>query len=466
MSKIKVTETILRDTNQVLLAARMTIDEMLPFLNDLDKVGYYSVEAWGGSTFDACLRYLNEDPWERLRTIKKNMPKTKLQMLFRGQNMLGYRQYADDVVDYFVKKSIDNGVEILRVFDALNDIRNLETSIKSAKSCKAHVQGAICYAVGEPYTEEYYADFAKKLVNLGADSVCLKDTAGILKPFDAYNIVKAIKEKIKKPVQIHSHNTAGMASMSLLKAIEAGADSVDTNLAPMAVGAVHTATETIVKALEGTEYDTGLSLEKIRVVSEKVEVLKNQYLEDEQIDPKKLGVNEDALYYGVPANMLSNLVLQLKQAGKEELLDKVLEEVPEVRKDCGMPPLFTPVSQIIGTQSVFNVIMGERYKQVTNDFKSLIMGEYGHPPVQIENDFVNLILGDTPVITGRVADSFDPELDRFRRELPLELVEQDEDVLSYAQFGDVAIDFFKVRRDDKYGIDSEHADHEQLIHPI
>lgn len=466
MSNIKVTETILRDTNQVLLAARMTLDEMLPFLSDLDKVGYYSVDAWGGSTFDACLRYLNEDPWERLRTIKKNMPKTKLQMLFRGQNMLGYRQYADDVVDYFVKKSVDNGIEILRIFDPLNDIRNLQVPIKSAKFCKAHVQGTICYSVGTPYTPEYYVDYAKKLVDLGADSICIKDTAGLLKPFDAFKIVKAIKKAIKQPVAIHSHNTSGMASMSLLKAIEAGADIIDTTVSPLALGDAHAPTETMIKALEDTEYSTGLSLEKVRDVSQKVEVLKNKYIDDDQIDVKKLGINADSVFYQVPANMLTNLMIQLKQAGKEDLMDKVLTEVPLVRGDAGMPPLFSPVSQIVGTQAVFNVLMGARYKQVTNDFKALIAGEYGQPPAPMEDDFVKAILGDTKRIKKRPADNFDPELDRFRRELPLELVEQDEDVLSYAQFGDVAIDFFKVRRDDKYGIDSEHADHEEQIHPI
>lgn len=466
MPKIKVTETVLRDANQVLLSSRMTIDEMLLFLSDLDKVGYYSVEAWGGSTFDACLRYLNEDPWERLRIIKKNMPKTKLQMLFRGQNMLGYRQYADDVVDYFVKKSVDNGIEILRVFDPLNDIRNLEVPIKSAKYCKAHVQGAVCYAVGEPYTPEYYANFAKGLVDLGADSICIKDTAGILKPFDAFKIVKAIKKAVKKPIQIHSHCTTGMAPMTLLKAIEAGADMIDTTISSMALGDVHTSTETIVKACDGSDYDLGINIDKIRIASKKLETLRNQYLDEGQIDCKSLYINADSLYYDVPANMLSSLTMQLQQAGKEELLDKVLSEIPEVRKDCGMPPLFTPISQIIGTQSVFNVLMGDRYKQVTNDFKSLVAGEYGQPPVPVDYEFAKAILGDMQRVTGRPADQFSPELDRFRKELPLELVEQDEDVLSYAQFGDVAIDFFKVRRDDKYGIDSEHADHEQKVHPI
>ncbi|MDR2655013.1 MAG: oxaloacetate decarboxylase subunit alpha [Oscillospiraceae bacterium] len=466
MAKVKITETVLRDAHQSLIATRMTTEDMLPMLADLDKVGFYSVEAWGGATYDACLRYLDEDPWERLRTIRKHMPKTKLQMLFRGQNMLGYRHYADDVVDYFVKKSVDNGIDILRIFDALNDPRNLETAVRSAKACDAHVQGAISYTTGEVFTLEYYVRYAKQLESMGVDSICIKDMASLLTPYTAFDLVRALKANIKVPIQLHSHFTSGLAAMAELKAVEAGVDILDTAISPLALGTSHPATEAIVATLKETPYDTELDLEKLNKVREHVVVLREKYIKNGLLDPSLLMVDPKALMYQIPGGMLSNLLSQLKQAGKAGLLKEVLEEVPRVRKDSGMPPLVTPTSQIVGSQAALNVILGERYKSVTKEFRSMVRGEYGQTPVAIDDDFKKKIVGDDKIITCRPADLIPDEIDRFRRELPLNLVEQEEDVLSYAQFGDTAVKFFERRRDRKYGIDSEHADHEKLVHPV
>ena len=362
MAKVNITETILRDAHQSLIATRMTLEEMLPMLEALDQVGFYSAEAWGGATFDSCLRFLNEDPWERLRVIKQHMPNTKLQMLFRGQNMLGYRHYADDVVEYFVQKSVANGSEILRIFDALNDIRNLETAIRATKKEGAHLQAAISYTTSPVHNIEYFVRYAKQLEEAGADSICIKDMAGLITPYVAYDLVKALKEQVKIPIQLHSHYTSGLASMAHLKAIEAGVDGIDTALSPLALGTSHPATESMVAALAGTPYDTGLDLKKLNVAREYCATLRDKYLASGQLNPKLLGVDANTLLYQVPGGMLSNLVSQLKQAGKEDQLDAVLNEVPNVRKDAGYPPLVTPTSQIVGTQAVFNVITGERYK--------------------------------------------------------------------------------------------------------
>ena len=466
MAKIKITETVLRDAHQSLIATRMSMDEMLPILSAMDEVGYYSAEVWGGATFDACLRFLDEDPWERLRTIRKGMPNTKLQMLFRGQNMLGYRHYADDVIDYFVKKSVDNGIDIMRIFDALNDIRNLEAAIKATKKVGAHLQACISYTLSPVHNIEYFVNYAKQLENTGADSICIKDMAGLLTPYATYDLVKALKETVKIPVQLHSHYTSGLASMAHLKAIEAGVDVIDTAMSPLALGTSHPATESMVAALQGTPYDTGLDLNKLNVVREHFAKLRAKYLESGLLNPKVMGVDANTLLYQVPGGMLSNLVSQLKQAGQEEKLDDVLKEIPNVRKDAGYPPLVTPSSQIVGTQAVLNVLMGERYKMVTKEFKGVIRGEYGRTPVPVDPEFRKTIIGDEEPIECRPADLLGNELDKLKAEMPSKYYEQEEDVLSYAQFGAVAEKFFEKRMNKKYGVDGDHADKASAVHPV
>ena len=465
MGKVKITETVLRDAHQSLIATRMTMDEMLPILPLMDKVGYHSVECWGGATFDACLRFLNEDPWERLRTLKKNLPNTKLQMLFRGQNMLGYRHYADDVLEYFVQKSVANGIDIIRIFDALNDIRNLETAIKAAKKEGAHTQVAISYTLGDVFTTDYYVDYAKRIENSGADSICIKDMAALITPYETEKLVKALKSAVKIPIQLHTHYTSGLASMCLLKGIEAGVDVIDTAMSPLALGTSHAPTESMVAALQGTEYDTGLDLVLLTEIRDYFMKLRKKYIDSGLLDPKMLAVDANALIYQVPGGMLSNLLSQLKQAGKEDKLEEVLKEVPRVRKDAGYPPLVTPSSQIVGTQAVFNVIMGERYKMVTKEFKGIVRGEYGRTPVPIDPEFRKKIIGDDTPIDCRPADLLEPELDKLKKECA-EWTEQEEDVLSYAQFGQVAVKFFENRRNAKFGIDGAHSDSEKQIHPV
>ncbi len=466
MAKIKITETVLRDAHQSLIATRMSIDEMVPILSAMDEVGFYSAEVWGGATFDACLRFLDEDPWERLRTIRKGMPNTKLQMLFRGQNMLGYRHYADDVIDYFVKKSVDNGIDIMRIFDALNDIRNLEAAIKATKKVGAHLQACISYTLSPVHNIEYFVNYAKQLEDTGADSICIKDMAGLLTPYTTYDLVKALKETVKIPIQLHSHYTSGLASMAHLKAIEAGVDIIDTAMSPLAMGTSHPATESMVAALAGTPYDTGLDLNKLNVVREHFAKLRQKYLDNGLLNPKVLGVDANTLLYQVPGGMLSNLVSQLKQAGKEDKLDDVLKEIPNVRKDAGYPPLVTPSSQIVGTQAVLNVLMGERYKMVTKEFKGIIRGEYGRTPVPIDPAFRKKIIGDEEPIDCRPADLLGNELDKLKAEMPSKYYEQEEDVLSYAQFGAVAEKFFEKRMNKKYGVDGEHVDKAAAVHPV
>ena len=465
MAKVKITETVLRDAHQSLIATRMTLDEMLPILGEMDKVGYYSAEVWGGATFDSCLRFLDEDPWERLRVIRREMPNTKLQMLFRGQNMLGYRHYADDVVEYFVQKSVANGIDILRIFNALNDIRNLETAIKATKKENAHLQAAISYTTSPVHNNEYFVNYAKQLEDAGADSICIKDMAGLLTPYNTYELVKEIKSAVKVPIQVHTHYTSGLASMVLMKAVEAGADIIDTAMSPLAMGTSHPATESMVAAFQGTEQDTGLDLKQLNIVRKHFAKLREKYLANGLLNPKMLGVDANTLLYQVPGGMLSNLVSQLKQAGKEDKLDEVLMEVPNVRKDAGYPPLVTPSSQIVGTQAVFNVIMGERYKMVTKEFKGLLRGEYGKTPVPVDPEFRKQIIGDEEPIDCRPADLLKPELETLKKECA-EWIEQDEDVLSYAQFGQVATKFFENRRNKKLGIDADHVDKAGKVHPV
>ncbi len=445
---VKITETILRDAHQSLIATRMTTEQMLPIVEKLDKVGYHSLEAWGGATFDSCLRFLNEDPWERLRKIRDKAKNTKLQMLFRGQNILGYRNYADDVVEYFVQKSIANGIDILRIFDALNDPRNLETAINATKKEKGHVQAAVCYTISPVHDIPYFVNLAKQLEGMGADSICIKDMAGLLLPQAAYDLITEMKKEVKIPLQLHTHYTSGVASMTYLKAIEAGIDVVDCALSPLALGTSQPPTEPLVAALEGTDRDSGLDLNLLNECSEHFRPLRQEYLNSGLLDPKVMGVDINTLLYQVPGGMLSNLVSQLKQQGKEDKLDEVLKEVPKVREDLGFPPLVTPSSQIVGTQAVLNVLAGERYKMISKETKGIVRGEYGRTPVAISEDIKKKIIGDDEQITCRFADTLKPELDTLRQECA-QWMEQEEDVLSYALFGQVAEKFFTKRKEEK-----------------
>ncbi len=463
--KVGITETAIRDAHQSLIATRMTTEEILPIVSKLDKIGYHSIEAWGGATFDSCLRFLNEDPWERLRKIRKEAPNTKLQMLFRGQNILGYKHYADDVVEYFVQKSIANGIDILRIFDALNDVRNLQTAIDACKKEKGHVQATVCYTISPVHDIEYFVKLAKQLEDNGADSICIKDMAGLLKPYVAYDLIKAMKKKVKIPIQLHTHYTSGVASMTYLKAIEAGVDVVDTAISPLAMGTSQPPTEPLVATLQGTEYDTGLDLTALSDIADYFRKLREKYLASGLLNPKVMGVDINTLLYQVPGGMLSNLVSQLKQQGKEDKYEEVLKEVPRVREDAGFPPLVTPSSQIVGTQAVLNVITGERYKMVTKEFKALVKGEYGKTPVPIKKEIKEKIIGSEKQITCRPADLIKPELEGLRNEIK-EYIEQDEDVLSYALFGQVATKFFEYRRAQKYKIDPDLVDMEEKTHPI
>ncbi len=465
MAKVKITETVLRDSHQSLIATRMTTEEMLPILQKMDSIGYHSLEAWGGATFDACMRFLNEDPWERLRKIRDHVKNTKLQMLFRGQNILGYRHYSDDVVEYFVQKSIANGIDIIRIFDALNDPRNLRTAVNATKREGGHVQAAFSYTTGEVYTLDYYAKYAKQLEEMGADSICVKDMAGLLKPYDAYELVRALKESVKIPIQLHTHYTSGLASMTLMKAVEAGVDVIDTAISPMAMGTSQPPTEAMVAALAGTEYDTCISLSELDAITKYFTPMREKYLASGLLNPKALKVDVNALMYQVPGGMLSNLMSQLEQAGKSDKLTEVLEEVPRVRADVGYPPLVTPSSQIVGTQAVFNVIMGQRYKTVTKEFKGIVRGDYGKTPVPIDPAFIKKIIGDEQPITHRPADDLAPELDKLRAEIA-QYLEQDEDVLSYALFPEVSKKFFEYRKAKKYNLDAEHADKALGVHTI
>lgn len=466
MSKqIKFTETVLRDAHQSLLATRMRTEDMIPILESLDKVGYHSLEMWGGATFDASLRYLDEDPWDRLRKIRKNVKNTKLQMLLRGQNILGYKHYADDVVEEFVKKAIYNGIDIIRNFDALNDTRNLITALEATKKEGGHAQSCMSYTLSPVHNIEYYVKKAKQLEDMGSDSICIKDMSGILTPYVAYDLVKAMKETIKIPIQVHTHYSSGIASMTYLKAIEAGADVVDTAISPLALGTSQPPTEPMVAALQGTQYDSGLDLKQLSDVAEYFKPLRDRYLKEGLIDPKVLGVDANTLIYQIPGGMLSNLISQLKAQKKEDKLDDVLKEVPKVRKDLGYPPLVTPMSQIVGTQSVFNVITGERYKMVPKEVRDYVSGLYGQPPKPMNPEVIKKIIGDKEVITERPANRIEPQLEKIREEMK-EYMEQEEDVLSYALFPQVALPFFKKRWTEKYKIESSLYNEEDKTHPV
>lgn len=462
MSKVKITESILRDGHQSLIATRMTTDEMLPILKEMDDVGYHSLECWGGATFDACLRFLNEDPWERLKAIKKVVKNTKLQMLLRGQNLLGYKNYADDVVSYFVKKSIANGIDIIRVFDALNDFRNIETVLKACKEEGGHAQAAICYTTSPVHSLESFVEDAKRLEEMGADSICIKDMAGIMLPYTAYTLVSKMKEVVKIPIQIHTHYTSGVGSMTYLKAIEAGADVIDTALSPFALGTSQPATESMVATLQNTENDTEISLEKLNKIAKYFSDIKEKYIKSGVLDTKVMGTDSNVLLYQVPGGMLSNLVSQLKEQNAIEKYNDVLNEVPNVRKDLGYPPLVTPTSQIIGTQAVLNVMMGERYKMITKETKGLVKGEYGKTPEKISDEIKNKIIGEDKVITDRPADFIEPELEKIKSEI-LQYIEKEEDILTYAMFPQIALDFFKKREAKKYKIDETLTDFDNKI---
>lgn len=463
--KVKITETALRDAHQSLVATRMTTEDMLPIVEMLDKVGYQSLEMWGGATFDSCLRFLNEDPWERLRKIKDRAKNTKLQMLFRGQNILGYRHYSDDVVEYFVQKSLANGIDIIRIFDALNDVRNLQTAINATKKEGGHVQAAISYTISPVHTLDSFVTLSKQLEDNGADSICIKDMAGLLTPYAGFELVSKLKAAIKIPVQMHTHYTTGVGSMTYLKCIEAGADVVDCAISPLAMGTAQPATEVMVAALQGTGYDTGLDLKLLNEIRKYFLPLREKYVASGLLDHKALAVDTNCLLYQVPGGMLSNLISQLKQAGKEDQYDEVLAEIPRVREESGFPPLVTPTSQIVGTQAVLNVIMGERYKMISKEFKAMVRGEYGLTPAPIDPAFRKRIIGDDEPIDCRPADLLPPELDRLRGEIS-EFIEQDEDVLSYALFGQVATKYFEYRRAEKYKIDAEHVDMANKVHPV
>ena len=462
---IKITETIWRDAHQSLIATRMSTEQMLPILEKLDKVGYHSVECWGGATFDASLRFLKEDPWERLRKIREGMKNTKLQMLFRGQNILGYRPYADDVVEYFVQKSIANGIDIIRIFDCLNDLRNLEAAVKAANKENGHAQIALSYTLGEAYTLDYWKDIAKRIEDMGANSICIKDMAGLLLPYKATELVSALKETVDLPIQLHTHYTSGVAAMTYMKAVEAGVDVIDCAMSPFALGTSQPATEVMVETFKGTEYDTGFDSQLLAEIADYFRPLRDEALATGLLNPKNLGVDIKTLLYQVPGGMLSNLTSQLKDLGAEDKYYEVLKEIPRVRQDLGECPLVTPSSQIVGTQAVMNVIQGERYKMVPQQTKDVLSGKYGATVKPFNPEVQKKCIGDAEIITCRPADLIPNELDTLRAEMA-QWSEQEEDVLSYALFPQVAVDFFKYREAQNKKVDPTVADTNNKAYPV
>ena len=467
---IKITETILRDAHQSLIATRMPTELMLPILGKLDKVGYHSIECWGGATFDASLRFLKEDPWERLRKIKDGCPNTPLQMLFRGQNILGYRPYADDVVDAFVEKSIANGIDIIRIFDCLNDIRNLQEAVDATNRIKqregrGHAQVALSYTLGDAYTMEYWTSMAKKIEEMGADSICIKDMAGLLVPYKASELIKEMKAATKLPIQLHTHYTSGVASMTYLKAVEAGVDVIDCAISPFAMGTSQPATEVMVETFKGTEHDTGYDQNLLAEIADYFRPYRDECLKTGLLNPKVMGVDIKTLLYQVPGGMLSNMVSQLKEQNAEDRYYDVLKEIPEVRKDLGEPPLVTPSSQIVGTQAVLNVVSGERYKMVTKESKKLLSGEFGQTVKPFDKEVQKKCIGDTKPITCRPADLIKPQLADIEKEMA-QYKQQDEDVLSYALFPQVATEFFKYREAQQNKVDAAAADTESKAYPV
>ena len=454
---IKIMETVLRDAHQSLIATRMPTEMMLPIAEKMDKVGYAAVECWGGATFDASLRFLHEDPWERLRKLRAAFKNTKLQMLFRGQNILGYRHYADDVVEYFVQKSIANGIDIIRIFDCLNDLRNLECAVKACNKEGGHAQVALSYTLGDAYTLDYWMNIAKEIESMGANSICIKDMAGLLVPYEADRLIRALKSATKLPIQLHTHYTSGVASMTYLKAVEAGVDIIDCAISPFALGTSQPATEVMVETFRGTPYDSGYDQNLLAEIADYFRPYREECLKSGLMDPKVLGVNIKTLIYQVPGGMLSNMVSQLKEQNASDKYDEVLQEIPRVRKDFGEPPLVTPSSQIVGTQAVFNVLMGERYKVATDQTKDLLSGKYGKTVKPFNPEVQKKVIGDKEVITCRPADLIPNELEKIEAEMK-EWKQQDEDVLSYALFPQVAMDFFKYRQAQQEKVDMTQAD--------
>ena len=462
---VKITETILRDAHQSLIATRMTTEQMLPIIEKMDKVGYHSVECWGGATFDASLRFLKEDPWERLRKLRAGFKNTKLQMLFRGQNILGYNHYSDDVVEYFVQKSIANGIDIIRIFDCFNDLRNLQTAVKAANKEKGHAQIALAYTLGDAYTLDYWKETARRIEEMGADSLCIKDMAGLLVPYEADKLVKALKEGTKLPIQLHTHYTSGVAAMTYMKAVEAGCDIIDTAMSPFSMGTSQPATEVMVETFKGTEYDTGLDQNLLAEIANYFRPMQEEALKSGLLNPKVMGVDIKTLLYQVPGGMLSNLVSQLKEAKAEDKYYDVLREIPRVRQDLGEPPLVTPSSQIVGTQAVLNVLQGERYKMVTKETKKVLSGEFGQTIKPFNPEVQKKAIGDVEPITCRPADKIAPQLAKFEEEIK-EWKQQDEDVLSYALFPQVAMEFFKHRQAQQTKVDVNAADTKNQAYPV
>ena len=463
--RLKIVETVLRDAHQSLAATRMRTEDMLPILEKMDQVGYHAIECWGGATFDACLRFLDEDPWDRLRALRKGMPNSRLQMLLRGQNLLGYRHYADDVVEYFVQKSIANGIDVIRIFDALNDVRNLETSVRAAKKEGGHVQIAFSYTLGDGYTKEYWMGLAKDIESMGADSLCIKDMSGLMIPQAADELIPALKSVVKIPIELHTHCTSGVALMTYMRAIDQGCDIVDTAISPWAMGTSQPPTEIICKAYEGSDRDPGLDQDLLAEIADYFRPVQEKFIKVGTIDPKVLGVDIKALRYQVPGGMLSNLVSQLRDQNASEKFYDVLREIPRVRDDLGMPPLVTPSSQIVGTQAVLNVLMGERYKVMSQETKAILRGEYGRTMKPFNPEVQKKALGDEEPITVRPADLLAPELDKLREEIKAYSI-QDEDVLSYALFPKVAVDFFKNRQIKMAGLDPELVDSKNKAYPV
>ena len=462
---VKITETILRDAHQSLIATRMTTQQMLPIIETMDRVGYHAVECWGGATFDASLRFLKEDPWERLRILRNGFKNTKLQMLLRGKNLLGYRHYADDVVEYFVQKSIANGIDIIRIFDALNDLRNVKCAVDATKKEKGHAQIAIAYTLGDSYTTEYYVNIAKQIEEMGADSLCIKDMAGLLIPYEATNLVTAIKSEIKIPIEVHTHYTSGVGGMTYLKAVEAGCDIIDTAISPFSMGTSQPATEVMVETFKDTAFDTLLSQDLLAEIADYFRPIQENALDFGLLNPKVMGVNIKTLLYQVPGGMLSNLVSQLKEQKAEDKYYDVLREIPKVREDFGEPPLVTPSSQIVGTQAVLNVLAGERYKMITKESKALLSGEYGKTVKPFNIEVQQKAIGDKKPITCRPADLLKPELNAIEKEMA-DWKQQDEDVLSYALFPQVALEYFKYRQAQHKRIDVTIADTQNHAYPV
>ena len=467
MGKVMITDTILRDAHQSQAATRMRTEDMLPACEVLDNAGFYSLECWGGATFDSCLRFLNEDPWVRLRKLREAMPKTKLQMLFRGQNILGYKHYADDVVDEFVRLSIKNGINVIRIFDALNDPRNLKQAIDSTNRYNGICEVAMSYTVSPVHTEDYFVDLAVQFEKMGAQNICVKDMANLLLPYQAYSLIKKLKQALKKEtlVHLHTHNTTGTGDMVNLKAIEAGCDIVDCALSPLGNGTAQPATEALVATLKGTEYDTGIDLDLLTKATDHFRGVAEKLTKQGVLDPKVLKVDVNTLKYQVPGGMLSNLINQLKQAGKSDKLYEVLAEVPRVRKDFGYPPLVTPTSQIVGTQAVMNVIAGERYKMNPKESQGLMRGEYGKLPAPVNEEVRRKVIGNAKVITYRPADDLKPEMEKYRKECA-RWYTQEEDVLSYALFPQVAPKFFEYRQAEQLKLDNSVLDKKNNAMPV